>query len=109
MSSAPTPDSPDRGNSSDNEGSSVSEEPKLGVFSAEADEKAQTTPTPLKADPEAAAPSAPLASNNNDPNIVDFDGPDDPYRPLNWPMRKKLITTALYSLTTMGSTWASTM
>lgn len=73
----------------------------------EVDEKAQATPTPLKV--EAVAPSAPQVGNNNDPNIVDFDGPDDPYRPLNWPMRKKLITTALYSLTTMGSTWASTM
>ncbi|KAK2873936.1 hypothetical protein FQN49_001987 [Arthroderma sp. PD_2] len=39
--------------------------------------------------------------------IVDFDGPDDPYRPLNWPFRKKCITTLLYGLTTMGSTWAS--
>lgn len=34
--------------------------------------------------------------------IVDFDGPDDPYRPLNWPFRKKAITTVLYGLTTMG-------
>lgn len=41
--------------------------------------------------------------------IVDFDGPDDPYRPLNWPFRKKVITTLLYGLTTMGSTWASSI
>lgn len=41
--------------------------------------------------------------------IVDFDGPDDPYRPLNWPFRKKVITTMLYGLTTMGSTWASSI
>lgn len=34
--------------------------------------------------------------------IVDFDGPDDPYRPLNWPFHKKAITTVLYGLTTMG-------
>ncbi|KAL2832124.1 major facilitator superfamily domain-containing protein [Aspergillus cavernicola] len=39
--------------------------------------------------------------------IVDFDGPDDPYRPLNWAFRKKVITTLLYGLTTMGATWAS--
>ncbi len=25
--------------------------------------------------------------------IVEFDGPNDPYRPLNWPFRKKVITT----------------
>lgn len=109
MSLTTTTDSPIRGNTSDHEGSTASEETKLGNTSTEVDEKAQATPTPLKV--EAIAPSAPLAgnNNNNDPNIVDFDGPDDPYRPLNWPMRKKLITTALYSLTTMGSTWASTM
>ncbi|MCJ1335665.1 hypothetical protein MMC09_000938 [Bachmanniomyces sp. S44760] len=41
--------------------------------------------------------------------IVDFDGADDPYRPLNWPHRKKVITTVLYGLTTMGSTWASSV
>ncbi|KAI9836148.1 MAG: hypothetical protein M1838_005126 [Thelocarpon superellum] len=39
--------------------------------------------------------------------LVDFDGPDDPYLPLNWPFRKKLITTTLYGFTTMGATWAS--
>lgn len=43
----------------------------------------------------------------SDANIVDFDGPDDPYRPMNWPFRKKFITTILYGLTTMGSTWNS--
>lgn len=39
--------------------------------------------------------------------IVDFDGPDDSYRPSNWPSRKKVITTLLYGLTTMGATWSS--
>ncbi|RDW88261.1 putative MFS multidrug transporter-2 [Coleophoma cylindrospora] len=39
--------------------------------------------------------------------IVDFEGADDPYRPLNWPFRKKVITTILYGLTTMGATWSS--
>ncbi|KAK4691249.1 MFS transporter, DHA1 family, multidrug resistance protein, partial [Lecanoromycetidae sp. Uapishka_2] len=41
--------------------------------------------------------------------VVDFDGPDDPYRPINWPFRKKTVTTALYGLTTFGSTWASSV
>lgn len=39
--------------------------------------------------------------------IVDFDGPDDPYRPVNWGFNKKAVTTLLYGLTTMGATWAS--
>lgn len=40
---------------------------------------------------------------------MDFDGEDDPYRPINWPFRKKLVTTLLYGLTTMGATWASSV
>ena len=39
--------------------------------------------------------------------VVHFDGPDDPYHPLNWTFKKKATTTALYGFTTMGSTWAS--
>lgn len=41
--------------------------------------------------------------------IVDFDGEGDPYRPRNWPFRKKVVTTLLYGLTTMGATWASSV
>jgi hypothetical protein len=41
--------------------------------------------------------------------IVDFNGPDDPYRPLNWTFKKKVVTTLLYGLTTMGTTWASSV
>lgn len=41
--------------------------------------------------------------------IVDFDGPDDPYRPTNWSFKKKVVTTLLYGLTTMGSSWASSV
>lgn len=40
-------------------------------------------------------------------DLVDFDSDDDPYRPVNWPFKKKAITTVLYGLTTMTSTWAS--
>ncbi|KAK6827219.1 fluconazole resistance [Apiospora arundinis] len=39
--------------------------------------------------------------------LVDFDGPDDPYHPLNWATHKKVCTTLLYGLVTMTATWAS--
>jgi DHA1 family multidrug resistance protein-like MFS transporter len=39
--------------------------------------------------------------------LVDFDGPEDPYLPLNWPTHKKVLTTVLYGLCTMTATWAS--
>jgi hypothetical protein len=41
--------------------------------------------------------------------VVDFDGPEDPYHPLNWPFRQKVVTTLIYGLTTMGSTWATSV
>ncbi len=54
--------------------------------------------------------SHPLLHEKSSPDhIVDFDGPDDPYRPINWVFRKKAITTALYGLTTMGATLASSI
>ncbi|KAK5175568.1 uncharacterized protein LTR77_000707 [Saxophila tyrrhenica] len=52
----------------------------------------------------------PLTHEKTKPDhIVDFDGPDDPYRPMNWPFRKKAITTVVYGLTTMGATLASSI
>ncbi|KAK8081196.1 hypothetical protein PG997_009014 [Apiospora hydei] len=39
--------------------------------------------------------------------LVDFDGPADPYHPLNWSTHKKVSTTLLYGLVTMTATWAS--
>jgi hypothetical protein len=54
--------------------------------------------------------SHPLAHvKTTEAEIVDFDGDDDPYHPKNWPFRKKVITTLLYGLTTMGATWASSV
>lgn len=41
--------------------------------------------------------SHPLAHvKTSEAEIVDFEGPDDPYHPKNWPFRKKVITTLLY-------------
>lgn len=50
----------------------------------------------------------PLArQKTTEAQLVDFDGPDDPYHPLNWPLHKKVSTTLLYGLVTMTATWAS--
>jgi hypothetical protein len=45
---------------------------------------------------------------HRDPNLVEFDGSDDPSDPLNWPFKEKILVTMLYSFLTMGATWAST-
>jgi hypothetical protein len=52
----------------------------------------------------------PLTHEKTNANvIVSFDRPDDPYRPINWTQKKKFISVLLYGLTTMGTTWASSM
>ncbi|EKG14026.1 Major facilitator superfamily [Macrophomina phaseolina MS6] len=48
-------------------------------------------------------------AKTSDDVVVDFDGPDDPYRPLNWDNKKKIITTVLYGFTTMGATFSSSV
>ena len=38
-----------------------------------------------------------------DPNIVDWDGPDDPANPMNWSSGKKVAAIGIVSLITMLS------
>jgi MFS family permease len=40
------------------------------------------------------------APPSTDPDVVDWDGPDDPKNPMNWPPRKKNTIVALISLIT---------
>lgn len=35
-------------------------------------------------------------------HLVQFDGSNDPYKPLNWSFTKKSVTTVLYGFITMG-------
>lgn len=42
-------------------------------------------------------------------DLVVFSGPADPEKPVNWPLKKKILTTALYGFTTMGATLATAM
>lgn len=39
----------------------------------------------------------------HDPNIVDWDGPDDVENPQNWPLRKKFVSVAIVSFITLLS------
>ncbi|KAH7063843.1 major facilitator superfamily domain-containing protein [Paraphoma chrysanthemicola] len=62
----------------------------------------------IRTRPNVAPFSHPLAHQQTTADVlVDFEGLDDPYRPMNWPTKKKVITTMLYGLTTMSATWAS--
>ncbi|KAL5114906.1 hypothetical protein ACEQ8H_007224 [Pleosporales sp. CAS-2024a] len=62
----------------------------------------------IRTRPNVAPFSHPLAHEQTATDVlVDFEGPDDPYRPMNWSTTKKIHTTMLYGLTTMSATWAS--
>lgn len=62
----------------------------------------------IRTRPNLAPFSHPLAHQQTAADVlVDFDGQDDLYRPINWPTKKKVATTAMYGLTTMSATWAS--
>ena len=47
--------------------------------------------------------------NMKDPNIVEWDGPDDPQNPMNWPFWKKATFTAALSGLTFVVTFASSV
>lgn len=36
-----------------------------------------------------------------DPDVVDWEGPEDPTNPLNWPKSKKTVVVALVSILTL--------
>lgn len=73
-------------------------------------ERANTTLSTIRSRRPVPPFSHPLTHERTKPDyIVEFDGPDDPYRPLNWAFNKKVMTTALYGFTTMGSTFASSV
>ncbi|CAN8096148.1 unnamed protein product [Discula destructiva] len=40
--------------------------------------------------------------------LVDFEGTSDVLQPRNWPFGKKIFTSLLYIMTSLGSVWAST-
>lgn len=62
----------------------------------------------IRTRPNVAPFSHPLAHQQTTAEVlVDFEGEDDPYRPINWSTKKKVNTTLLYGLTTMTATWAS--
>ena len=44
-----------------------------------------------------------------DSNLVTWDGPEDPGNPMNWPLRKKILVTFTFSMTTFVITFSSSV
>ncbi|BFZ61814.1 hypothetical protein YB2330_002890 [Saitoella coloradoensis] len=74
-------------------------------------ESIPSSPLPTTIDKETS--TSPIPPSNpepeNDPNLVEFDGPDDPYHPQNWGLGVRLRTTALYGCTTMAAAFGSSV
>ncbi|PYH91440.1 MFS multidrug transporter [Aspergillus ellipticus CBS 707.79] len=63
-------------------------------------------------DVEAAAPQAEMekaTEDTKDPNLVDWDGPDDPEHPQNMPYWRKWVATMAFAFMTMWVTFASSV
>lgn len=56
-----------------------------------------------------AEATAEEAEEPRDPNLVDWDGPEDPANPYNWPAKKKWANIAILSLLTLLVPLASSM
>ncbi|KAH8805493.1 major facilitator superfamily domain-containing protein [Xylogone sp. PMI_703] len=79
-----------------------------------ADEKASELAVPAQPDPDVERDSAAkefleTPEEPKDPNVVDFEGPNDPENALNWPSRKKFLNILVVSLITLLSPIASTI
>lgn len=48
-----------------------------------------------------AAPVKEEATPETDPNVVDWDGPNDPENPMNWSEKKKWLNIATLSILTL--------
>ncbi|PMD23913.1 MFS general substrate transporter [Hyaloscypha hepaticicola] len=48
-------------------------------------------------------------SKQTDPNLIEWDGPDDPENPMNWPTSKKWIVTLALGMMTFCVTFASSV
>lgn len=70
------------------------------TYVADVEKGAQSQARSTLTDERTLSGDAPRPEETQDPNIVDWDGPDDPANPLNWPAKKKWsIIAALGAVT----------
>ena len=68
-------------------------------------ESGDLSPDQGRPQPDAPATDAPA----KDPNLIEWDGPDDPENPMNWGRTKKWIVTVMLGLMTFCVTFASSV
>ncbi|RMZ78217.1 hypothetical protein DV738_g4024, partial [Chaetothyriales sp. CBS 135597] len=75
------------------------------------DHQAQNQDVPIEVEKQESTVIHPEESNSKekDPDIVDWDGPDDPRRPVNWPKTRKWAVLSIVSAITFLTPLASSM
>ncbi|KAI7654416.1 MFS general substrate transporter [Hortaea werneckii] len=74
------------------------------------DEKGRNgSPDELPSKPSHPQPSQHEDEEEEDPNVVDWDGPNDPHNPRNWPTKAKIFNLLLVILLTLLTPLASSM
>ena len=74
---------------------------------ADPEKGAQSQALSTHTDERTLSAGAPAQAEARDPNIVDWDGPDDPANPLNWPAKKKWSIIAALGAVTLITPLAS--
>jgi|SRR5690242_2975449 len=70
------------------------------TITTDVEKGAQSQALSTHTDERTLSSDAPVQEEARDPNVVDWDGPDDPANPLNWPAKKKWsIIAALGAVT----------
>ena len=72
-------------------------------------EKRDSSSTSIIGDPEKGPHGTTVTEEEHDPNVVDFDGPDDPTNPLNWTPSRKWANITVLSALTLLTPLASSM
>ena len=78
----------ERGNQSDLDGATIQAPSERGVSAGSDGVKENKEQTVTE-------------ETERDPNIVDWDGPDDPKNPMNWPDKKKWLNIGVLSILTI--------
>lgn len=87
-------------NLNEKEGEAYQQGQDADVFTTDVEKGAQSQALSTHTDERTLTGDAPVQEEARDPNIVDWDGPDDPANPLNWPAKKKWsIIAALGAVT----------
>ena len=71
--------------------------------SRDADQDGNTAYNKHEEDVEKQSGCEDRGSNIKDPNVVDWEGPDDAENPMNWPLAKKMTAIGIASLITLLS------